>query len=121
MNTTNEAIGLRMHSKCTVLENSQKNSRNFPLSIRFRSAKIRGNKSNFTTGLGDLFHSIPAFLIRGEKSANTIIFPFFIRVMKVLKSMFIQGGIHFLEGGWAGGIPMSMNVISTSPPFIFFV
>ena len=25
------------------------------------------------------------------------------------------------KGGWAGGIPMSMNVKSPSPPFIFFV
>ena len=31
------------------------------------------------------------------------------------------GSIHFLEGGWAGGIPMSMNVKTPSPPFIFFV
>jgi len=35
----------------------------------------------------------------------------------------LSGSIHFLEGGywWAGGIPMSMNVKSPSPPFIFFV
>ena len=31
------------------------------------------------------------------------------------------GSIHFLEGGWAGGIPMSMNVKSPSPPFIFLL
>ena len=45
---------------------------------------------------------------------------------KTLVSCYILGSIHFLEGrggggGWAGGIPMSMNVKSPSPPFIFFV
>ena len=33
----------------------------------------------------------------------------------------VLGSIHFLEGGWAGRIPMSMNVKSPGPPFIFFV
>ena len=37
-------------------------------------------------------------------------------------NFWIEGSIHFLEeGGWAGGIPMSMNAKSPSPPFIFFV
>ena len=33
----------------------------------------------------------------------------------------LKSDIHFLEGGWAGGIPMSINAKSPSPPFIFLV
>ena len=32
-----------------------------------------------------------------------------------------KGAFIFQKGGWARGIPMSMNVKSPSPPFIFFV
>ena len=41
--------------------------------------------------------------------------------MRFFSSALRLGSIHFLEGGWAGGIPMSMNVKSPSPPFIFLL
>jgi len=34
---------------------------------------------------------------------------------------FFREHSFFRKGGWARGIPMSMNVESPSPPFIFFV
>jgi len=44
-----------------------------------------------------------------------------IIIVITLSLYYFLRSLHFLEGGWARGIPMSMNVKSPGPPFIFVV